>query len=105
MISLRMQGWGCCPPPISNTLKLQVLPGTSNTWTDVNIPKSVKAVVLLNLQSYGGGRNIWGGKLSSGDKERGMHLPKFDDGLFEVRISSAQLNSYGRHKTSIGCTI
>lgn len=85
---LWIQGWGCCPPSISNTLKLQVLSANSTAWVDMNIPKSVKAVVLLNLQSYGGGRNIWGGKLTNSDKDKGMQTPKFDDGLFEVSIGN-----------------
>jgi len=29
-------------------------------WVDIPLPRDVKAVVLLNLQSYAGGRDVWG---------------------------------------------
>jgi hypothetical protein len=37
---------------------LEVLKG--GRWVDLEISSAVRAVVLLNLQSYGGGRNLWG---------------------------------------------
>lgn len=44
--------------PLSRTLKLEVL--RSGKWEDLEISAAVRAVVLLNLQSYGGGRDLWG---------------------------------------------
>eukprot|EP00210_Caulerpa_lentillifera_P000787 g762.t1 len=81
-------GWFCCcnslNPPVNKRLKLRVL-SSSNEWTEVNLPNNIKALVVVNLQSYAGGRNIWGkGKLSKKEKEKGMSEPKIDDGLFEV---------------------
>lgn len=32
----------------------------SGRWEELEISAAVRAVVLLNLQSYGGGRNLWG---------------------------------------------
>ena len=29
-------------------------------WEELEISAAVRAVVLLNLQSYGGGRDLWG---------------------------------------------
>ncbi|GMH33674.1 hypothetical protein BSKO_01508 [Bryopsis sp. KO-2023] len=71
-------------PPLRDTLSLSVLPTKSDDWVNTKIPPNVKALVMINLQSYGGGRNLWGGKLSAHDKDRGMHDPAFDDGEFEV---------------------
>lgn len=53
-------------------------------WQAVRIPNSVKALVLLNLQSYGGGRDIWGLADSNKDTSRGWKTPIFNDGMFEV---------------------
>lgn len=60
--------------------------GTDGTWKPVRIPKSVKALVLLNLQSYGGGRDIWGLADSAKDTKRGWKTPIFNDGMFEVQL-------------------
>jgi diacylglycerol kinase (ATP) len=78
-------GWFCGAKPISNKLKLRV----RNTigggeWRDVDIPSSIRAVVLLNLQSYGGGRDIWGLAQTSTLEEKGFSDPIYDDGLIEV---------------------
>ena len=34
--------------------------GAAAGWVDIPLPPDVKAVVLLNLQSYAGGRDVWG---------------------------------------------
>lgn len=60
--------------------------GIDGTWQPVRIPKSVKALVLLNLQSYGGGRDIWGLADSAKDTTRGWKTPIFNDGMFEVKL-------------------
>jgi len=59
--------------------------GLDGVWQSVRIPSSVKAIVLLNLQSYGGGRDIWGLADSSKDTRRGWKTPIFNDGMFEVQ--------------------
>lgn len=48
------------------------------------VPKSVKAIVLLNLQSYAGGRDLWGLKDTGKDQAKGWKVPIFNDGLIEV---------------------
>ena len=58
--------------------------GVDGKWLTVRIPSSVKAIVLLNLQSYGGGRDIWGLADSAKDTRRGWKTPIFNDGMFEV---------------------
>ena len=81
-------GWFCCcnslNPPVNHFIKVEILT-SRNEWKEIEIPNIVKAIVLVNLQSYAGGRNIWGkGKLSSKEEERGLAEPSLDDGLFEV---------------------
>ncbi|DBA81590.1 hypothetical protein WJX77_006239 [Trebouxia sp. C0004] len=76
-------GWFCCAPPLNTTATLKVK-GLDGTWQSVRIPSSVKAIVLLNLQSYGGGRDIWGLADSSKDTRRGWKTPIFNDGMFEA---------------------
>jgi len=40
---------------------------------------------VINLQSYGGGRNIWGAKMRPEKaKQRGFVAPSVDDGMIEV---------------------
>ncbi|CAD7697462.1 unnamed protein product [Ostreobium quekettii] len=75
-------GWFCCPPGVKNKVSIEIMK-ENNTWTDLELPSSVKALILLNLQSYGGGRNIFGTKLGRKDKEN-FQQPKFNDGLIEV---------------------
>lgn len=58
--------------------------GLDGNWQPVPIPSNVKAIVLLNLQSYGGGRDIWGLADNNKDTQRGWKTPIFNDGMFEV---------------------
>ena len=51
----------------------------------VVVPKSIKAIVLLNLQSYAGGRDLWGLKDTAKDQAKGWKVPIFNDGLIEVK--------------------
>lgn len=59
-------GWFCGAEPLSRRMRLEVLDGGGDdggggdTWRDIEVGASVKALVLLNLQSYGGGRDLWG---------------------------------------------
>ena len=70
--------------PFSHGISTLQVKGLDGTWQPVRIPKSVKALVLLNLQSYGGGRDIWGLADSNKDAKRGWKTPIFNDGMFEV---------------------
>ena len=67
--------------------------GVDGKWLTVRIPSSVKAIVLLNLQSYGGGRDIWGLADSAKDTRRGWKTPIFNDGMFEVHTLLQRLVS------------
>ncbi|KAK9817059.1 hypothetical protein WJX72_008941 [[Myrmecia] bisecta] len=76
-------GWFCCAPPIRNKVVLKAR-SSGGEWREVPIPSKVKAVVLLNLQSYGGGRDLWGLKDTSKDKRDGWQTPIFNDGKIEA---------------------
>jgi diacylglycerol kinase (ATP) len=78
-----LSGWFCgTVPSVSRFSELEVLlPGAAG-WTALSIPSSIKALVFVNLQSYGGGRNIWGEHVSS---KKEFKQPALDDGLIEVQ--------------------
>ena len=44
-------------------------------WQELALPRGTRAVIVLNLQSYAGGKNLWGRCMKSG---------AFGDGLLEV---------------------
>ena len=77
-------GWFCGSKPIAHKLKLRVRSNTTDAsdWKEVVVPPSVRAVVLLNLQSYGGGRDIWG--LADSSATSTFQEPIYDDGCIEV---------------------
>ena len=77
-------GWFCGARPIAKSLKLRVKDTPNGPWKDIIVPPAVRAVVLLNLQSYGGGRDIWGLTDNTSLAEKGMQEPIYDDGLIEV---------------------
>jgi diacylglycerol kinase (ATP) len=78
-------GWFCGSiPSVSSFSRVEVLQPGSSSWQPLAVPSSIKALVLVNLQSYGGGRNIWGEQPS---KQAGRwRQPSFSDGLIEVGL-------------------
>lgn len=78
-------GWFCGAPPISATLRIRVRDAPGGEWRQLAVPSAVRAIVLLNLQTYGGGRDIWG--LADTVHRNGrpeFSKPRFNDGLIEV---------------------
>ena len=66
-------------------MRLRVRDEEGGEWREVAVPRSVRALVLLNLQSYGGGRDIVGlgdSTLLAGQEFK--RAPIFDDALIEV---------------------
>ena len=59
---------------------------TGGEWRTVEVPSSVKAIVVLNLQSYAGGRDLWGLKDTAKDAQKGWRTPIFNDGTIEVGV-------------------
>ena len=53
------------------------------------IPKAVRAIVMINLQTYMGGQDLWGLHEHNTPEEQAKKLvkPIFDDGLLEVACS------------------
>jgi len=76
-------GWFCgTVPSISRFSKVQVLQPGSSSWGELCVPASIKALVFVNLQSYAGGRNVWG---AWEPKQKGRwRQPNAADGLIEV---------------------
>lgn len=77
-------GWFCGARPLCHKTKLRVKEAVGGEWREIVVPSSVRAIVLLNLQSYGGGRDIWGLAHSSTLEKKGLTEPIYDDGLIEV---------------------
>ncbi|KAG6553944.1 hypothetical protein Mapa_004861 [Marchantia paleacea] len=87
-----VQGWfctACSTAPrargIRHSVKLKVIKfGGSGEWEDLELPPSVRAIVVLNLQSYAGGRNPWGNPSANRLKREGFVEARADDGILEV---------------------
>ncbi|KAL3686113.1 hypothetical protein R1sor_004135 [Riccia sorocarpa] len=87
-----VQGWFCTPCSsaprargIRHCLKIKVIrPEGSGEWEDVELPPGVRAVVVLNLQNYAGGRNPWGHPSANRQKQEGFVEAKPDDGILEI---------------------
>ncbi|PKA65444.1 Diacylglycerol kinase 7 [Apostasia shenzhenica] len=85
------QGWFCTPCTASpslrglrNILRLYVKRANCSEWEKVEIPKSVRSLVFLNLHSYGSGRNPWGHPNPEYLEKRGFVEAHLDDGLLEI---------------------
>ncbi|CAK9875307.1 unnamed protein product [Sphagnum jensenii] len=87
------QGWFCttCSAAprargIHNIVRLQIKrPGSSkHDWEEIEIPHNIRAIVVLNLQSYAGGRKPWGHPSENTMKKEGFVEAKSDDGLLEI---------------------
>lgn len=81
-------GW-FCPGHFALQDKIDVKAWARNEageMEEVRISHGISAVVLLNLQSYGGGRDLWGLKDLSPDPHthKTFKPPIFNDGQFEV---------------------
>ncbi|OMO94192.1 hypothetical protein CCACVL1_06124 [Corchorus capsularis] len=85
------QGWfltPCMSDPglrgLKNILKMYVKKVNCSEWEQVPIPKSVRAIVCLNLHNYGSGRNPWGNLKPEYLEKRGFVEAHADDGLLEI---------------------
>jgi hypothetical protein len=58
-------------------------------WREVAMSRGIKALVVLNLQSYAGGRDLWGLRDPARDAKKGWKTPIFNDGVIEVRLRAA----------------
>ncbi|KAF7140179.1 hypothetical protein RHSIM_Rhsim06G0192200 [Rhododendron simsii] len=53
-------------------------------WEDLQIPRSIRSIVCLNLPSFSGGLNPWGTPNRKKMRYRDLTAPYVDDGLIEV---------------------
>ncbi|XP_020203289.1 diacylglycerol kinase 7-like [Cajanus cajan] len=85
------QGWfftPCTSEPsyrgLKNILRMHVKKFNCTEWEHVPVPTSVRAIVALNLHSYGSGRNPWGNLTPEYLEKKGFVEAKVDDGLIEI---------------------
>ncbi|GFH18789.1 diacylglycerol kinase [Haematococcus lacustris] len=84
-------GWFCCTKPLASRAALEVQTPDNPEWQEVPLGRDIRALVVLNLQSYAGGRNLWGPSSLSGDKT--FKQPSYNDGLLEVVGLTSGLHS------------
>ncbi len=78
-------GWFCGGGArLEPTLTLRVRDAPGGAWRAVAVPKSVRALVVLSLSSYAGGRDLVGARAARGLGADGFAPPAPDDGLLEV---------------------
>ncbi|XVF34284.1 hypothetical protein REPUB_Repub18cG0046100 [Reevesia pubescens] len=85
------QGWfltPCISDPslrgLKNILRIHIKRVNCSEWEMVPVPKSVRAIVALNLHNYGSGRNPWGNLKPEYLEKRGFVEAHADDGLLEI---------------------
>ncbi|CAJ1944959.1 unnamed protein product, partial [Sphenostylis stenocarpa] len=85
------QGWfftPCVSDPglrgLKNILRMHIKRINSSEWEQIAIPTSVRAIVALNLHSYGSGRNPWGKPKPEYLEKRGFVEADVADGILEV---------------------
>ncbi|CAL8467982.1 g7520 [Coccomyxa elongata] len=77
-------GWfGPNAPPVRNKVVLKVK-NVAGEWVEVAMGRGIKALAVLNLQSYAGGRDLWGLRDPARDAAKGWKTPIFNDGTIEV---------------------
>ncbi len=78
-------GWFCGGVrPIDRFASIKIKESSSDEWKELTVPSSISAIILLNLQTYGGGRDIWGVKNKKNLAKKQFKPPSCDDGLIEV---------------------
>lgn len=114
-----VQGWFCTPCSanprargLRNVMRLQVRRDPGGEWEPVDLPQNVRAVIMLNLQSYASGRNPWGYPNDEYNKKKGFVQPKPDDGLLEIfglfdgwHASLVMLSLRSAKRLAQGCAI
>ncbi|XP_011012646.1 PREDICTED: diacylglycerol kinase 7-like [Populus euphratica] len=85
------QGWfvtPCTSDPslrgLKNILRMHVKKVNCTEWEQIPVPKSVRAIVALNLHNYGSGRNPWGSPKRQYLEKKGFVEAHVDDGLLEI---------------------
>ena len=102
---LKTGGYCCCekpPPLLTEVATVLCRDSPTSDWRTLHLPSNARGLIILTLQSYAGGRNLWG--RTNSDKWR---TPDVADGLLEVVTISnvfnfaAQLSFGGRWATRV----
>ena len=86
---------------------LQIRASKDGAWQDMHVPKDVRALVVLNFQSYSGGKDIWGlhDHRWPDEKAKGLKKPIFDDNCIEVSLHHSLCpHSLSPHSLSLTVT-
>ncbi|KAH6818567.1 diacylglycerol kinase 7 [Perilla frutescens var. frutescens] len=85
------QGWFCTPcssypglRSLKNILRIYIKKVNNSKWEQIPVPSSVRSIVVLNLPSYGSGRNPWGKLKPDYLEKRGFVQAHPDDGYLEI---------------------
>ncbi|KQK01069.1 diacylglycerol kinase 3 isoform X1 [Brachypodium distachyon] len=85
------QGWLCTPCTASpqlrglkNILRLYIQRVNCSEWEQIQMPSSVRSLVVLNLYNYCSGRHPWGNLKPDYLEKRGFVEAHSDDGLIEI---------------------
>ncbi|KAG8372433.1 hypothetical protein BUALT_Bualt12G0065600 [Buddleja alternifolia] len=85
------QGWfftPCTSDPglrsLKNILRIYIKKVNCSKWEQIPVPSSVRSIVVLNLPSYGSGRNPWGNLKPDYLEKRGFVEAHADDGFIEI---------------------
>ncbi|KAI8007725.1 Diacylglycerol kinase 5 [Camellia lanceoleosa] len=68
---------------IAQLVKVKIMKSPGQ-WEDLQIPRSIRSIVCLNLPSFSGGLNPWGVPNRKKMRYRDLTPPYVDDGLIEV---------------------
>ncbi|KAI5082065.1 hypothetical protein GOP47_0001808 [Adiantum capillus-veneris] len=86
-----VQGWFCTPcsanprvRSLRNIMRLEVKRESNGDWEPVDLPQNVRAVIMLNLQSYASGRNPWGHPTEEYNQKKRFVQPTAHDGILEI---------------------
>ncbi|KAF9662673.1 hypothetical protein SADUNF_Sadunf18G0078800 [Salix dunnii] len=69
---------------LKNIIRMHVKKVNCSEWEQIPVPKSVRAIVALNLHSYASGRNPWGSPKPEYLEKKGFVEAHVDDGLLEI---------------------
>lgn len=85
------QGWFCTPCStnprvrgLNNIMRLYIRREVSGGWESIDLPHNIRAVIMLNLQSYASGRNPWGHPKDEYNETKHFVQPSPNDGLLEL---------------------
>ncbi|KAK9797760.1 hypothetical protein WJX73_008031 [Symbiochloris irregularis] len=85
-------GWFCGAKPLRETVATLKVKKSGQDWQEVKLASNIYAILIINLQTYSGGRDVWGlhdsdrtgGAKRPEEAQKGFRKPIFDDGLIEV---------------------